>query len=119
MRSSPACRQAGSAGGENSCENEKCGKERRNFSFNRRNCIDNQCLFHFGSFSVDSRANRTGGNSYGHIWILTLKRICAEGLQQIMHGRGKGLSQVHNVSISRIWWKRGRLKNTKYLITDG
>jgi hypothetical protein len=54
---------------------------------------------------VDSRTNRAGSNSYGHIWILTLKRICAEGLQQIMHGRGKGRSQV-NDSISRTWLKK-------------
>jgi hypothetical protein len=37
---------------------------------------------------MDSRTNRAGSNSYGHIWILTLKRICAEGLQQIMHRKG-------------------------------
>ena len=35
-----------------------------------------------GSFSVDPRINRGGSNSYSHIWILTLKRIYAEGLQQ-------------------------------------
>jgi hypothetical protein len=34
-----------------------------------------------GSFSVDSRISRGGSNPYGHIWILTLKRIYAEGLQ--------------------------------------
>lgn len=42
------------------------------------------CFFHFGSFSVDSRISRGGSNPYSHIWILTLKRIYAEGLQQIM-----------------------------------
>jgi hypothetical protein len=31
---------------------------------------------------VDSRISRGGSNPYGHIWILTLKRIYAEGLQQ-------------------------------------
>ena len=35
---------------------------------------------------MDSRTHRACGNSYSDIWILTLKRICAEGLQQIMHG---------------------------------
>ena len=39
---------------------------------------------------MDSRTNRAGSNPYGHIWILTLKRICAEGLQQIMHRAGGG-----------------------------
>lgn len=39
---------------------------------------------------MDSRTNRAGTHSYSHIWILTLKRIYAEGLQQIIDGRGKG-----------------------------
>jgi hypothetical protein len=33
---------------------------------------------------VDSRISRGGSNLDGHIWILTLKRIYAEGLQQII-----------------------------------
>lgn len=33
---------------------------------------------------MDSRISRGGSNPYGHIWILTLKRIYAEGLQQII-----------------------------------
>ena len=35
---------------------------------------------------MDSRISRGGSNPYGHIWILTLKRFYAEGLQQIMQG---------------------------------
>jgi hypothetical protein len=50
-------------GGETSHESEKCRKRRRNFS-------------------VDCRIGRGGRNPYGHIRILTLKRIHAEGLQQ-------------------------------------
>jgi hypothetical protein len=33
---------------------------------------------------VDSRIGRGPSNPYGHIWILTLKGIYAEGLQQII-----------------------------------
>ena len=32
---------------------------------------------------MDSWINRSGGYLYRNIWILTLKRIYAEGLQQI------------------------------------
>ena len=31
---------------------------------------------------MDSRISRGGSNPYSHIWILTMKRIHAEGLQQ-------------------------------------
>jgi hypothetical protein len=69
-------------GGETSYESEKCRERRRNFSVNLRSSIDHSCFFHFGSFSVDCRIGRGGRNPNGHIRILTLKRIHAEGLQQ-------------------------------------
>jgi hypothetical protein len=41
--------------------------------------------FSVWSFSLDSQMD-VGDNTYGHIWIPTLKRTYVEGFQQIIEG---------------------------------
>jgi hypothetical protein len=62
--------------------NEKCESRRGNFSVCHWSYFDNPRLSYLASFSVGFWINRGGNYTYCSIWILTLKRIYAEGLQQ-------------------------------------
>jgi hypothetical protein len=65
-----------------SWKNKKCNGRRSNFSICYRSYFNYSCFSLIWSVSVDFWINWGGLNPYGHIWILTLKRIYAEGLQQ-------------------------------------
>ena len=44
--------------------------------------FNNTWFFHIWSVSMRSWFSQGGSNPYSHIWILTMKRIYAEGLEQ-------------------------------------
>jgi len=66
----------------NICENKKCGKRGSSFPICYRDQFNYFGLFHLWGFPMGSWSNRGGTYPYKYIWILTLKRIYAEGLQQ-------------------------------------
>ena len=53
---------------------------------------------------MDSRISRGGSNPYGHIWILTLKRIYAEGLQQRRRKKEIGVWRINTLSHTTRFW---------------
>jgi hypothetical protein len=63
-------------------QSKECGEGRSSFSVCHRSYSDNHCFFHLWRLSMGSRINRGDRYSHRSIWILTLKRIYAEGLQQ-------------------------------------
>jgi hypothetical protein len=63
-------------------QNKKSGRRRDDFSICHWSYFDNSRFFHLGSFSVDSWIGWDCMYSYCSNWILTLKRIYAEGLRQ-------------------------------------
>ncbi|KPK90883.1 MAG: hypothetical protein AMJ94_08315 [Deltaproteobacteria bacterium SM23_61] len=67
-------------------ENQKCGEGRGNFPICPRDHFNYFCLFYPWGLSVGAWIDRGGIYPYEPLWILTLKRIHAEGLQQ---GSGK------------------------------
>jgi len=73
------------------------GRGERIFRFIIRSCFDCLGVSYFRVHWVDSWTHRGGNYSYRHIWILTLKRIHAEGLQQ---RRGKEVKRTMRRTIA-------------------
>jgi len=63
-------------------QNKKCGERRGDFSICHRGYFNHLSFFHLWALPVGCRTNRGGIYPHCFIWILTLKRIYAEGLQQ-------------------------------------
>jgi hypothetical protein len=63
-------------------DNKKCEERRGNFSICHRDHFNYFSLFHLWGLSVGFWINRGSTYPYDHIWVLTLKRFYAEGLQQ-------------------------------------
>jgi len=60
---------------------KECGERRGRFSVGHRSYSDHHCFYNLWSLSVDFGAHRSSDPTYCSIWVLTLKRIYAEGLQ--------------------------------------
>jgi hypothetical protein len=65
-----------------SSQDTQCGERRGNTSVYHRSYFDYFSFSCLWVLSVGFWINRSVIYHYSYIWILTLKRICAEGLQQ-------------------------------------
>ena len=109
-----------------SSQSKKCWKRGGDISFLHRSCSDHPGFFHFRIYSMGCRIGRSGCYPYLTIWILTLKRIYAEGLQQRRRKKEISILRINTVShTTRFWllmlkrllgkmgWNWGESKNKK------
>ena len=79
-------RKRKSEGGKDglSDQSDECWERRENISIRRRGYFDCLSFSFLGVLWADTWTDGGGSYPYRYIWILTLKRIYAEGLQQII-----------------------------------
>ena len=58
-------------------------------------------LLHLWGLPVGSWTRWGGTHSYGYIWILTLKRIYAEGLQQGRREKRIGIWRIRRIGVTK------------------